>query len=271
MTPDIPDASSGGGGFDAVVGARRGVSAHDAVVAQLTQVTAELAQANERLAQRQHEFMAAAAAMADLRESLRRAEARVDENQAERAYSAQALVVYRYRLLRAGERDVNLPHLGAVGVHTPGRPYLSGEHAFSQRLGRCYVARPGGVFVGETPGKSSRWQRCREHLAGVMPTNDMRSSRQRVRQQTYWWGDSPRCLIRELGDTQLGDVITYLRIHAPDLYAKEEAKHPFSQPCPVVAYPDAGRWMNDTPLMRTLLAERRRRGRRSAAEESRHD
>lgn len=173
----------------------------------------------------------------------------------------------RYAAMHAGYTDPcpGTEHDGThQGTWTPGRPYLSYQHAWHPKTGECYRAREGGALVGEMPGRSNRWEWCdmksqlplvttpaeaREHsLAG--PT---------LRQAQVWWEQDTPYAISGISDQHLNSIISLLRQQAEELWRHEaDWSIPFV-PCPWNAYPTHNKWLADTPLMRALSRERRRR------------
>lgn len=119
--------------------------------------------------------------------------------------------------------------------------------------------------MGERPGDSRRWARCYDpghpEATVVLHSPPAPIIWFVLRQDSWWWDqDSKRCALGELTDENLARVIASLRERAPTLYHDELVLQARSAPCPVVAYSTSRSWLADTPLMRALLAERRRRG-----------
>lgn len=171
----------------------------------------------------------------------------------------------RAALMRAGRRD---PVVNSVAEHhgnwTPGRPYLTNQHVYLPNTSVCFRARAGGALVGASPGKSSRWRRCGDGAcpqptAVPVGSHPVRSG-YALRQEVWWWDkDLKRWALEDLSSEYLMAVIDFLRDAAPRLHGTEFDSARFHVPCPVWAYASARSWLSDTPLMRALLAERRRR------------
>lgn len=176
----------------------------------------------------------------------------------------------RYAALRAGIPDP----CGYAGTEaaqqrewTPGRPYLANQHAWHPKTGECYCACSTGAPAGEMPGTGRHWERCLEPDmcpdAPAPPDEDGTAlSGCALRKIELAWGrDRTSRSPRELTDTELNHVVSYLRGDAAALYAKEWTMPGQVVPCPSNAFPSAAAWMADMPLMRALLRERRRRQR----------
>lgn len=275
-----PSASGGGDPFGPVVGHGRGLS-------DQTVLSVELQECKDALAKALSELQAArmredtmqdvlARLTEDLnRETLRQSSAQKLADQAEAR--ATALRVERdkarYAAMRAGARD---PAPGESfepvhqGVWTPGRPFLAYQHAWHPRTGDCYRADKGGAPVGEVPGTGTHWEACIDQQ-GTCPapvpllTDEFEHplDGEAVRQTELWWDDNHAAFrireIDEVDDDYLENIIALLRSQARQLYAGETRWGIPFMPCPWNAYASPAAWLADTPLMRALLRERRRR------------
>jgi hypothetical protein len=179
--------------------------------------------------------------------------------------------IMRYRVMLAGLADPvegnGYPNRAEhQGVWTPRRPYLAFQHVHHPRTYRCYAAPHGGVTAGVRPGEDTLWRLCSDpnacpalqepHL-GSHPSHGYAQ-----RQSQFWWDKhNRRWPLKDLTDPHLAAAIRYLRSEAKRLYTGELATRQENAPCPVWAYRNARDWLNDTPLMRALLAERRWRQR----------
>jgi hypothetical protein len=178
----------------------------------------------------------------------------------------------RYAAMRSGQRD---PVPGPIqlrihqGLWTPGRPYLSYQHAWHPKTGDCYRTDKGGAPVGEMPGTGRHWEACTGSeicpVVASLPAPALEQPLQALRQTELWWDRNRTAwLIKEIDDSYLTTIIAFLRSHARRLYDEEaQWSMPFV-PCAWNAYPSPAAWLTDTPLMRALLRERRRRRRRDA-------
>jgi hypothetical protein len=173
----------------------------------------------------------------------------------------------RYCVVRSGGQDplvagVNDEH---HGIWTPGRPFLTGQHVYEPLTGACYSVTAGGAAAGERPHESRRWRRCRGGRCpapGPIPTTPHPvGSGYALRQREHWWdATGRRWNIHDLASDHLIAVIDYLRDFANPMRDAELSDSRTYVPCPANAYPSASTWLSDCPLMRVLLAERRRRG-----------
>jgi hypothetical protein len=116
------------------------------------------------------------------------------------------------------------------------------------------------------PGTGRHWERCLEPdmcpSAPSLPDVDDETvlSGWALRKSELYWARNPTLRSpRELTDTELQNVIGYLRTNAADLCAEEWTAPTLMVPCPANAYASAAAWMADMPLMRALLRERKRR------------
>ncbi len=149
---------------------------------------------------------------------------------------------------------------------TPGRPYLSYQHVWHPKTGDCYQADKGGAPAGEMPGTGRHWQACMDTPTCPTPLPVLAGELEHplggpaLRQTELWWDvNHTAWTVREIADDYLENIIAFLRRHARQMCAAEaEQSIPFV-PCPWNAYPSAAAWLADTPLMRALLRERRRR------------
>jgi len=179
----------------------------------------------------------------------------------------------RYAAMRrSGQRD---PVPGPIqlrihqGIWTPGRPYLSYQHAWHPRTGDCYRTDKAGAPVGEMPGTGRHWEACMGSetcpTLRPVPAPLLEGPLHALRQTELWWDrNRTASLIKEVDDAHLTTIITFLRSHARRLYDEDADWSIPNVPCPWNAYPSPAAWLADTPLMRALLRERRRR-RRDAA------
>ena len=178
----------------------------------------------------------------------------------------------RYAAVDAGNPDP-LPDEWETheGTWTPGRSYLSWQHAVDPDTGACYCAGLGGVRADVKPGTSERWERCE---SGRCPRRALISMKPHpmtwaLRQDTLWFcaGHKPWALhdvaeegdnrLEPLTDEHLEAVIAYLTRAAPQLQQQELQLEQLPTPCPANAYTGAPeRWIADTPFMRAALAER---------------
>lgn len=265
----------GGDPFGRVLGPGRGLSEMDAsreelgeALDKLAALSVQLAEALDRERKLQDELTELGPEMVDLteqRDTARRlskyaeANQRLAEDDRDRA---------RYACMRNGQPDPG-SHNGMEETHqrewTAGRPYLAYQHAWHPKTGECYRACNIGAPTGETPGAGRHWERCLEPdlcpRAPALPDEDERTlSGWELRKTELSWGRDPSSRTpRELTDTELANIIGYLRANAPNLCAEERAAPEPILPCPSNAYPSAAAWMADMPLMRALLRERRRR------------
>ena len=235
----------------------------------------------EQLADRERELMAAHGKLGGLQserdrltDDVRTLVERVEDLEEDLSISAAALTARerdrdfaRYAAVRSGCRD---PMLTVVpdehhGIWSPGRPFLTGQHAIDPRTRACYRMREGGAQAGERPSKSGRWQRCRGDDCPVptpmSTTRHPASSGFALRQSEHWWDAShKRWRLRDLTNEHLLGVIEWLRDAASGQWHRELSCGAQRVPCPPLAYGSSRTWLNDTPLMRALLNERRRRG-----------
>jgi hypothetical protein len=156
------------------------------------------------------------------------------------------------------------------GVWTPGRPYISGQHVYDPQTGACYQARCLGVVAGKHPRQSKLWYRCKgapcPELVELSMDPHPAASGYALRQERSWWDrEKKRWKLKDLSREHLLGVIKYLEDNIVRLYADDSAQLPMRVPCPPNAYFSTGghssqyAWLQDTPLMRALLAEKRRR------------
>lgn len=253
---------------------------------------AELQEAKDALAKAAAELQAAEQRERGLRDDLARLSDDLGRETAARDY-AQSLVSQantretqlrvecqraRYAVMRCGHRDP-MPdwtfESTHEGVWTPGRPYLSHQHAWHPSTGDCYCTDRGGAPAGEVPGTGRHWAACM-HKEGCpepveLPLDEMEHpcAGQAVRQTERWWDRNHAVWrIEEIDDEYLANIILFLREHARDMCAGEARWEVPFVPCPPTAYASPAAWLADTPLMRALLRERRRRrdrARRQAA------
>jgi hypothetical protein len=175
----------------------------------------------------------------------------------------------RYTAMRGGAQD---PCIDADGptFHqrewTAGRPYLGYQHAWHPRSGECYRACSTGAPIGEVPGSGRHWERCLDLDGCPLPPptradeiDDAPSGPALRRTELVWGREQRRRAPRELSDDELANVIGFLRSNANDMCSEEFLLTDPPVPSPVNAFPTAAAWMADTPLMRALLRERRRR------------
>jgi hypothetical protein len=266
--------------FSKVVGAGRGLSDPAVLGTELDDCKQALAEAREALeterdirrvleidlgrADRELEQVKAARnnALESATQSGRREAARRDER--DRA---------RYAAMRSGQRDP-VPN-GAWqrvhhGVWTPGRPYLAYQHVWHPRTGECYRTDNGGAPTGELPGTGRHWQPCIETRDTCPKPRPIREDLlyhplegPALRQTELWWDRNHKALnFRdpvEVADDYLENILKYLRENATEMCSKEADWEEAFVPCPWVAYSSPRSWLNDTPLMRALVQERRRR------------
>lgn len=174
----------------------------------------------------------------------------------------------RYAALRGGIPD---PLVAVEPVHqavwTKGRPYLTGQHVFDPSTSACYYASPGGVPAGRPPGRSRGWQRCDEDAycpepASLSTSPHPAASGYALRQDRHWWdAKGEMWTLAELSREHLLGVIEWWELpeRADRLWADELQLVPLLAPCPPNAYQSSREWITDSPLMRALLAEKRRR------------
>jgi hypothetical protein len=133
--------------------------------------------------------------------------------------------------------------------------------------GACYSAPPFGVVAGHPPGISPDWVRC---AAGAQcPLPDALSpephpvasaSGLALRQDAFWWdAEHNKHALHDLTDEHFAGVVAWLPEHAQRLWDDELADARVHVPGPAQAYPDAGEFLADCPLMRALQAEAVRR------------
>lgn len=263
----------GPGGFESLLGTRRGITAPAVMLERLDCQEAELRDLREALANARSEVQVKEEALLDAERALHRTRFEAVMLRGHLDEAAIGLMAARYALLRAGGRDglrkLTSPILR--DLWTPGRPYLTGEHAVDPRTGHCYIARAGGAKRGARPSASSRWTRCRqrahqepldEHSSLPSPGAAMRPALWLVlRQARFWWEPGGgRWELAELPNNVMRDIIETLRKDATRIFRSELTFHPRTAPCPAIAYATARGWLADTPLMRALLAERWHRG-----------
>lgn len=264
--------------FSRVVGAGRGLGGAAASQAELRAAHDALAQTAERLRETEASVQTLLTEVGSLQRdvarltnerdnALRDAEnARTDEK-LERIETDRA----RYAAMRAGQQDpcgLAMVMPTHQGDWTPGRPYLAYQHVWHPKTRECYSACSTGAPMGEIPGSGRHWERCLDPdycptpvLSWARDTNG-RLSGPTLRQTEIRWGPRPEPVPpRQLTDEELTHAIGFLRANASDMCAEERQKDAPLVPCPIVAYPSAAAWMNDMPLMRALLTERRRRQR----------
>lgn len=261
--------------FARVVGHGRGMSDAGMLGEQLRATRAQLAETLAALEAAQDNERELQVTVERLTEALgreqherRRAEQLADQAEAREREIIDERDRARYAAMRSGQRD---PAPGFTheqvhhGVWTPGRPYLSYQHVWHPRTGDCYRADKGGAPAGELPGTGRHWGPCIDasmHPEPVPIPIDMAHPLQgpALRQTELWWDKhGVAWAVREISDDYLANIITFLRGRVLHLYAGEaEWDAPFV-PCPWLAYASPMAWLNDTPLMRALLRERRRR------------
>lgn len=262
--------------FHGVLGGTRGLGGIAASHDELRAARDELRQTAERLRETEASVQALLAEVGSLQKEVGRLtvernharqdaeDARTDEK-LERTERDRA----RYAAMRAGQQDpcglamVTPTH---QGDWTPGRPYLADQHVWHPETGECYSACSTGAPTREIPGSGRHWERCLDPdycptpvLSWAKDTNG-RLSGPTLRQTEIRWGPRPGPVLpRQLTDEELTHAIGFLRANASDMCAEERQKDAPLVPCPIVAYPSASAWMADTPLMRALLREQRRR------------
>jgi len=187
----------------------------------------------------------------------------------------------RYRLVRNGLRDPAYPDISVhQGMFTPGRPYLREHHVRDAENNYCYRTDGDGVPPGCVPGRSRRWVRCDdEEGCPPEPTSSPRpstgghpmSNGRALRQDLCWWDvDGAWWFIAEgtgsdvtarqsLTREHLLACIEFLNRHALRLWVDELKCAIPRAPCPANAYETPDAFVADTPLMRALVAEKRRR------------
>lgn len=266
--------------FGRVLGHGRGLNDSSVLEAELGKCKDALAKAlSELQAARLHED-SVQDVLARLREDVNHANAQ--QGRAERILKEQEgretqLRVdrdkARYAAMRAGMRD---PAPGMPfepvhqGVWTPGRPFLSYQHAWHPKTDDCYRTDRGGAPLGEVPGTGTHWEACIDPLGHCpeplpLPIAEFEHPLDgaAVRQTEMWWDDNRVAFrianINEVDDDFLADIITSLRSGASRLCRAETRWDVLFVPCPWNAYASPAAWLADTPLMRALLRERRRR------------
>ena len=253
--------------FATVLGSGRGVTDTRALTKLLLRTERDLVAAHSEVRRLQHENDAFAQNVRVLDQAVGELDATAAGLRRKLADSQYDRDFARYLVVRGRGRDPLL--LVAEdehhGVYTPGRPYLGGQHVYAPKSGACYRMQPGGVPPGQRPSENPRWRRC-HGAACPRPRRIPRmphpvASGHALRQSRHWW-DAARYPweIRELSAEHLLAVIAWLRDLADHMRSNELAHRVSHVPCPAHAYPTATLWLADTPLMRALLAERRRRG-----------
>lgn len=265
------------GGFDELLGPRRGVT-------DIAALTHRLVLAEREREDAQHRSEAAERSGQDACDKLLHLHKELDEVcelyeaakfQARRAINQLDQV--RYAAARAGIAVEDADDDEHHGVWTPGRPYLTGEHVLHPDTLECFWVAEGPIAPpAARPGHRRVWVRCRDgHCPSPPPSAvSMRhpvGSGRAVRQTEFWW-DSYRLMrpLPEMPRDYLLNVIDWLTQQAPELFLIEWRMAAPLRPCPVTAYPDATAWLADTPLWRALADEKRtRRIRRRSAPISR--
>jgi hypothetical protein len=261
-------------GFEALLGNRRGLTDPTAMLERLDLQEAVLRDLREALVDARSDVQVKEEALLDAEGALQRKRFEAIKLRGHLDDVNTELLAARYAVLRAGGRDGLRKLVSPIpwGPWTPGRPYLAGEHAVDPRTGHCHVARVGGAKRGARPGASPHWTRCRRRThrelldadQEPLPCAEAGALRPELwlllRQTRVWWEYSEGAWeLPDLPDTKLLDGIDALRKDAAQMFRGELTFHPRTAPCPAIAYVSARGWLADTPLMRALLAERRRR------------
>jgi hypothetical protein len=81
-----------------------------------------------------------------------------------------------------------------------------------------------------------------------------------LRQRAFWWdAEHNKYALHDLTDEHFEGAVAWLHTHAQRLWDDELDDARVICPAPAEAYPDAGSWLADCPLMRALQAEAVRR------------
>lgn len=272
-TPGVPADR-----FSRVVGAGRGLGGAAASQAELRAAYDALAQTAERLRETEASVQTLLTEVGSLQKDVARLTRERDTVHQKLEYATADKQIAsverdraRYAAMRSGQQDpCSLTAFTPThqGDWTPGRPYLAHQHVWHPETGECYSACSTGAPTREMPGSSRHWERCLDPdscptpvLSWARDTNG-RLSGPTLRQTEIRWGPRPDPVPpRQLTDEELTHAIGFLRANASDMCAEERQKDVPLVPCPVNAYPSATAWMADTPLMRALQKERRRRQR----------
>ena len=253
--------------FATVLGSGRGVTDARALTEQLLRTERELVATHGEVRRLRNENDTFAQNVRVLDQAVGELDATVASLSRQLTASQYDRFLGRYLVVRAGSRDplLRVAEDEHHGIYTPGRPYLGGQHVYAPRTGACYCMLPGGVPPGQRPSDNPRWHRCDGGACPrprqVTPRPHQAASGHAVRQSSHWWDASGRRWeLCELSPEHLLAVIAWLRDLASHMRGSELARRLSHVPCPAHAYPTASLWLADTPLMRALLAERRRRG-----------
>lgn len=251
--------------FDRLMGPRRGLTDARTLSAQLVGAERELEAAVAEIGGLSDENGTLANAVQTLEARVAQLEDELDGERRALRSSERDRDRARYAVLRAGGRDpMAARHYAHHGLWTPGRPYLVGQHADDASTGCCYEARV-SVRPGDRPSKSRRWRCCLGDdcpTPAPIDTSPHRAfSGYALRQARSWWDSSnTEWELRELSDEHLLAVVGYLRDMRLQLWLDElDDRSTLRVPCPAHAYASPASWLADSPLMRALLAERRRR------------
>lgn len=262
--------------FGSVLGTGRGLTSNPASQAELKAAQDQLTEALAKLSDAVDQVDELLETVSDLRAQLQQAFEQRNRHQLAaqdaEAREADALVERdraRYAAMRIGVQRDPCGHVEADQTHqrewSPGRPYLSFQHVLHPKTRECYCADMGGAPIGELPGSGRHWQRCID--LDLCPPAEPPGAQfhhpldgPALRQTDLWWDHEHNAIpLRELTDSHLDNVIDFLRTSAQQLNSKEWSQSRVMAPAPYHAYETAAAWMADTPLMRALLREQRRR------------
>jgi hypothetical protein len=286
VSPDAKTSAAGRGDpFGRVLGAGRGLTGTSASQAELKAAEDKLAEALSKLSDAASQVEELLDTASGLRAELQRTSEQLNHcrrnAQDAEVREVEALIERdraRYAAMCAnGQRDP-CGHVQADQMHqrewSPGRPYLSFQHARHPKTHECYTTDMGGAPAGEMPGAGRHWQRCIDLDLCPLPEPmggqfEHRLDGPALRQTHLWWDREHNAIpLRQLTDDHLNKVIAYLRTNAQELNSGEWRRSRVMVPAPYHAYETGAAWMADTPLMRALLRERNRRrqsARRQAA------
>lgn len=260
--PDTRDA------FEQLLGPGRGIA--DATARALLSTSEHELLAAQREIQRLRADSAEHDAETErARERTEELNSKLDQKRFELVRTENYLTRARYALVRADLPDP-LAYIAAAehhGIWTPGRPYLIAQHVYDPATWHCYTpANEEGVKAGRRPGRTLAWQRCIRSRLGcpAPPSVSMQphpvASGYAVRQECSWWDAQCRAWpLEKLSDEHLLRVIDWLEDNLVNIFIAELGRYPALVPCPPNAYVGADEWLADTPLMRALLAEKRKR------------
>lgn len=273
--PKQPVSSAVHDPFGPVLGTGRGIDGAPASQRELRAVRAALDEARVHIASAQarerdllNQIEVLKARVKDLNSAKETAEKNLWHANRDKSNALIERDRARYAAMRTGIQD---PYSGLdrpafhQGAWTPGRPYLAYEHVWQPKTGECYCSSSTGAPAGEIPGTGRHWVRCLDPEGcprPVAPRQDVGTALvgPMLRRAELVPSTGARLkLPRALTDDELTRMTNYLRANANDLCKQEWHRTTPLVPNPVHAYSSAAAWMADTPLMRALVRERRRR------------